>query len=448
MDSHKAYFKDKKITLMGLGLLGRGLGDAKFLAECGADLLVTDIKGKEELKDSFLPLKRFSNIKFVLGKHRLQDFRRRDLIIKSAGIPLDSAYLKEADKTGVSVKMSTALFVKLSKTKTIGVTGTKGKSSTTHLIENILKTAGKKFFLGGNVRGLATLPLLKEAKEGDLVLMELDSWQLQGFGYDKISPNISVFTNLMNDHMNYYKNDVRQYLDDKANIFKYQSEEDFLITSPEVKKIIDERFQGKIKSRIILTGVRDVPDDWNPIIFGEHNKESIAFAIKVGEILGIDKEIVKKGVEQFEGVPARLELVGEAGGVKYYNDTTATITDAAIAALKAIQANTEKSPKIVLLAGGSDKNLEFEKFVEEMAGRVKKLILFEGHATDKIVSLLAPGRFDFVVVSNMPQAFEEAQKAAKKGDIVLLSPGATSFGIFKNEFDRGDQFVDLVNSLK
>jgi len=446
---------------MGLGLLGRGVGDAKFLAECGADLLVTDLKTEEELKTSLEQLKEFSNIKFVLGEHRLEDFRDRDLVIRAAGIPLNSPYTEEAQKNNIPVKMSTALFVKLSNTKTIGITGTKGKSTTTHLIENILKESGKKFFLGGNVRGLATLPLLKEVEENDLVLMELDSWQLQGFGYDEISPNISVFTNLMNDHMNYYKGDTQQYFDDKANIFKYQKEGDILITSSKTKKIIDEKFNREIKSKIIITDAEDVPPDWNPIILGNHNKESIAFVIKASEALGIDEEAIKRGVETFKGVPARLELIREVNGIKYYNDTTATTTDAAIAALQSLLPRPGLVNKagpwsgvsgvsgtgIVLLAGGSDKELKFEEFVEEMEGRVKKLILFKGNATDKILELLERDQFDFVVVDSMDKAFEEAQKVAEEGDIVLLSPGATSFGIFKNEFDRGDQFVELVKNI-
>jgi len=450
MTDYVNHFKNKKITLMGLGLLGRGVGDAKFLAECGADLLVTDLKTEEKLKFSLEQLKKFPNIKYVLGEHRLEDFLGRDLVIKSAGIPLDSPYIKEAEKNNIPVKMSTALFVTLSNTKIIGVTGTKGKSTTTHLIESILIESGQKFFLGGNVRGLATLPLLNEVGEGDIVLMELDSWQLQGFGYDEISPNISVFTNLMNDHMNYYKGNMDQYFNDKANIFRYQKEGDVLITSSLVKKNIDEKFNKEIKSKIITTSTLDVPENWKPIILGEHNKESIAFAIKVSEVLGIDREIIKRGVETFKGVPGRLELIREVKGFKYYNDTTATTTDAAIAALQSLLPRPDfgkKSPNIVLLAGGSDKNLVFERFVNEMKGRVKKLILFKGNATDKILKLLEPNQFDFVVIDSMDKAFEEAQKVAEEGDIVLLSPGATSFGIFKNEFDRGDQFVELVNKL-
>jgi UDP-N-acetylmuramoylalanine--D-glutamate ligase len=438
----KAYFKGKKITVMGLGLLGRGLGDTQFLAENEADLIVTDMKSKEELQDSMDKLKDFKNIKFVLGEHRLEDFRDRDMILKASGIPLDSQYIKEAQKENTPIEMSGALMAKLSGAKVVGITGTRGKSTVTHLIEAILKKSGQKFFIGGNVRGLANLPLLSEVNEGDLVLMELDSWQLQGFGYSSVSPHVSVFTNLMNDHMNYYKGDKQQYFDDKANIFKFQKEEDFLIVNFDTKKLIDEMYKDVIKSKIVLAD--DIlPNDWKLILKGEHNKKNISYAVAVCKILGINEGTIKKVVENFSGVPYRMELIREVGGVKYYNDTTATVPDATIAALQALDSGNEN---IILLAGGNDKELEYENFVVSLSGKVKKLILFKGKATDKIMALLMD-KGDISVVSDMKEALTEVSDTSVSGDIVLLSPGATSFGIFKNEFDRGDQFNNIVTSL-
>ena len=166
MKDYKEYFKGKNITVMGLGLLGRGLGYTKFLAECGANLTVTDLKTKDELKTSLKDLKKYKNIKFVLGKHRLEDFRNKNMVIKSAGVPIDSIYIKEARKHKIPVEMDVTLLVKLApKITLVGVTGTRGKSMTTALIYEILKknerTLGKKIYLGGNIRGIATLPLLK-----------------------------------------------------------------------------------------------------------------------------------------------------------------------------------------------------------------------------------------------------------------------------------------------
>jgi UDP-N-acetylmuramoylalanine--D-glutamate ligase len=200
---------------MGLGILGRGLGYTKFLAECGANLIVTDLKTKEQLMTSLKALSKYKNIKYTIGEHRLEDFRGRDMIIKAAGVPLDSIYIEEAKKNGIPIEMDVSLFVKSApKIKVVGVTGTRGKSMTTMLIYHILKDnlKNQQIFLGGNIRGVSTLPFLKKVKEGDVLVCELDSWQLQGFGDSKISPDISVFTTFMPDHMNYYKNSMEKYL--------------------------------------------------------------------------------------------------------------------------------------------------------------------------------------------------------------------------------------------
>jgi UDP-N-acetylmuramoylalanine--D-glutamate ligase len=199
MQNYKEQFRGKKITIMGLGILGRGLGYTKFLAECGADLTVTDLKTKKELVTSVKVLSKYKGIKFVLGKHRLEDFRNRDMIIKAAGVPLDSIFIKEAKKNKIPVEMDVSHFAKCApEVMIVGVTGTRGKSMTTALIYEILSAFAKasagqgkpinkfwankpRVFLGGNVRGVATLPLLEKVKAGDILVCELDSWQLQGF---------------------------------------------------------------------------------------------------------------------------------------------------------------------------------------------------------------------------------------------------------------------------
>lgn len=403
---------------MGLGLLGRGVGDAKYLAEQGSELIVTDLKTEEELKSSVDQLKHFKNITFVLGEHRLEDFKDKDFILKSADIPLNSLYTAEARKNDVPIEMDASLFIKLAKgIKTIGITGTRGKSTTTQLIYEILKADGRQVFLAGNVRGMATLPLLDEVKEGDIVVFELDSWQLQGFGDSEISPDIAVFTNFMPDHMNYYKGDMDQYFKDKSNIYKYQKEEIF--------------FKGSTVNTdkgIIIGNI--VPDSWVVKLKGKHNLENISFAISIARELNVDESIIQKIVEGFSGVPGRMELVKEENGISYYNDTTATTPDATIAALNSLDGN------IILIAGGKDKNLDYKELATKLSS-VKKLILLKGTATEKIVDLF---KGEYTMVSNMKDAVQKAKTKAKSGDIILLSPGAASFGIFKNEFDRGDQF--------
>lgn len=444
--TYKTYFKGKKITMLGLGLLGRGVNVAKFLALLGAELTITDLKTKDALESSLKQLKKFSNITYVLGEHRLEDFRNRDMVIKAAGVPLDSPYIAEAIKNNIPVEMDASLFAKFSPATIIGVTGTRGKTTTTNLLVHILEKAyPKRVYIGGNIRGMATLPLLKKTTKDDYVVLELDSWQLQGFGDAKLSPHVAVFTNLLPDHMNYYKGDMGQYFADKANIFIYQTEADVLVVGDRVAQDIKKKTQG-LRSKLVVARKAVVPKTWKIKIPGEHNRDNIACALEAVRALGVPERVIKRAVESFPGVPGRLEYLRSVRGVRYWNDTTATTPDGNRVA---IQTLTEKGKKnLVLIAGGNDKNLEFGDMVKRINRTVKALILIQGTATDKILALL-PKKLSYpmVVVGSMREAVAYADGFAEKGDTVLLSPGAASFGIFKNEYDRGDQFAALVKKL-
>ncbi|MGB2580193.1 MAG: UDP-N-acetylmuramoyl-L-alanine--D-glutamate ligase [Minisyncoccia bacterium] len=444
---YKTFFKGKRITMLGLGLLGRGVNVAKFLADLGAELTITDLKTAEILAPSLKQLAKYKNIRYVLGEHKLEDFKNCDMVIKSAGVPLDSPYIAEAKKNKIPVEMDASLFAKFTPATIVGVTGTRGKSTVTHLLEHILTSAyPKHVFVGGNVRGMATLPLLKKTKIGDIVILELDSWQLQGFGDAKLSPHVSVFTNFLNDHLNYYKGDMQKYFEDKANIFKYQNDDEVLVLGEQAVKEIKARFKGTIKSDVLVAMKSIVPKAWKIKIPGEHNRANIACAILVCQELDVPAKAIKDGVESFLGVPGRLELVRNVRGVKYVNDTTATTPDGNRAALEAL--SDKKKKNIVLIAGGADKNLDYSDMAKLVHKTVKGLVLIEGAATEKLLSLI-PKRTSYPVyiVGNMRNAVEASRDFAQKGDTVLLSPGAASFGVFKNEFDRGDQFIKLVKKI-
>jgi len=432
--------------MLGLGLLGRGVNVAKFLAELGAELTVTDMKDASTLAPSLKQLAKFRNIRYVLGEHKLEDFKNCDMVIKAAGVPLDSPYIAEAKKNQISVEMDASLFAKFTPATIVGVTGTRGKSTITHLIEHILNLAyPKHVFVGGNVRGMATLPLLKKTKVGDIVILELDSWQLQGFGDSKISPHVSVFTNFLPDHLNYYKGNMSKYFADKANIVKYQNEDEALILGEQAAKEVKRR-KCKVKSQILIARKALVPKAWKLQIPGEHNRANIACAVLVCQELDVPTSIIKKGVESFVGVPGRLEFVRVVGGVKYYNDTTATTPDGNRVALLSL--SDKKKKNIVLIAGGADKELDYIDMARLIHKTVKGLVLIEGVATEKLLAKIPKKTsYPIYIVDNMKDAIDAAREFAKKGDVVLLSPGAASFGVFKNEFDRGDQFVKLVKKL-
>lgn len=434
----RAYFTGKKITVLGLGLLGRGVGDAEFLASCGAELTITDLKSAEELAPSLERLRAYPSIRYTLGEHKLEDFEGKDFILKAAGVPLDSPFVAHAKANGVPVKMSASWFMELSDVPVAGVTGTRGKSTVTHMLHAIMKEAGQEVLLGGNVRGVSTLALLDEITDDSVALFELDSWQLQGFGDAKLSPQIAVFTTFLDDHANYYKGDVDQYLADKANIFLNQDATDTLVLGSQCADLVEEKYGDRIEAHVVKAGAQDFRADWTLKIPGEHNRYDAALAVEAARALAIDDEVIRAALEKFPGVPGRLELVREKDGVRFYNDTTATTPDATLAALEAL------SPaSIVLIMGGADKGLDMNGLVFELPKRAKRVILLAGSGTDRVLPLIE----DASVYGDLASAVEEAARAASPGDAVLLSPAFASFGMFKNEYDRGDQFNAIVKGL-
>jgi UDP-N-acetylmuramoylalanine--D-glutamate ligase len=458
-------FAEKKITLMGLGLLGRGLGDAKFLAAAGADLIITDLKTETELASSVAALADVhgpngapAKITFHLGGHLLEDFENRDLVIKAPNTPLDSPFIAHARERGIPIEMDASLFVKLSLKLsappiTVGITGTRGKSTTTQLIFEMAKAAGKNPQLGGNVRDTATLPFIERVSgtvstrtlSGTPIILELDSWQLQGFAEDKLSPHVAVWTNFMPDHMNYYHGDVERYFEDKAAIARFQKAGDFFIAPRDIKERIETHFGPLAGAWIDPTAPENIiPADWAIALPGEHNRANAASARATARCLGISDDVVKNVLMNFSSLPNRLELLGEKNDIAFYNDSNATTPEATLVALRTLAGDPRtKDRPIILIAGGNDKELSFETLADEIAASIaptiKKLILFPGKATDKLTALL-PKDFPIAPVKNMDEAFAAAFAATAPGDIVLLSPAATSFGTFKNEYDRGDQF--------
>lgn len=483
MYNWKQFFKDKKITVMGLGLLGRGVGDAVFLAECGAKLTITDLKTTEQLKSSLAKLKKFKNVKYTLGEHKIEDFRNADFILKAAGVPLSSLFLDEAKKNGVPVYMSTALFAKFAKeigATIVGITGTRGKSTVTHLIYHILKKTGARVHIGGNVKGISTLAMLPEIKKGDMCVLELDSWQLQGFGNLKISPQVAVFTNLLDDHLNYYP-DKKTYFADKSNIFTFQNKDDVLVAGKEISNLIK-----KEKPPVALIVPKPMDEKIELNILGAHNRENAALAAAAAEAvmtLGVDglqtpsvndrRKIIIESLKSFQPVEGRLQFLRKIRGVSIYNDNNATTPDATIAALRAL--SLSQSPpwlrgstraklgggggilplNIILICGGTDKGLDMSKLVDEIPKHCKATILLKESGTEKLKKLIQDSGFNLPAGKagiqerdKLRECIETAMKIAKKGDIILFSPAFASFGKwFKNEYDRGEQFVRIVDNL-
>lgn len=456
------------MTVFGLGISGGGVGTVEFLVREGArEIRVTDEKSSEELADSIAKIRGLPGVTFALGGHQERDFTEVDAVIKNPRIPWTNPFILLSKEKGIPVFMDSSIFCARSKTPIVGVTGTKGKTTTSSAIAHLLRNAGTSVTEVG-IGETPVLSLLAEAEASDVTVFELSSWRLSALPSIEKSPHISVLTNIAPDHLNYYDS-MNSYVEDKMNIARFQTAEDTLIynaedpwiveavctlNSPAHKKAFsfaDHGLEGMyvrdgdIVSRegakeTVFASVSDVR------LPGKHMLLNMLAALAATRAFGIDLETLSRSISSFSGVPHRLELVAIHNGVRWYNDTAATIPDATIAALRSFE-----NP-IVLIAGGSDKNLEFEslgKFIAESPS-VKTTILFSGSATKKLVaSIRAFGgaRKIAAEVSSMEEAVTLARAQCESGDAVLLSPGSASFGLFRNEFDRGNQFRNSVRAF-
>jgi UDP-N-acetylmuramoylalanine--D-glutamate ligase len=439
------YFKGKKVTVMRIGLLGRGVGDAKFLAEHGAEVHVVDDATQEVMQPSVDALADYPDIKFTFGPYQKEHFTKCDFVLVGAGAPLDSPELEAAREAKVPLKQSAAWFAELSGVPIIGITGTRGKSTVTHMVHHVLtEVTGEEVLLGGNVRGVSNLQLLNEVKESSLCVMELDSWQLQGFGWSKISPQIAVFTNFMEDHLNYYlaggktKEAMSLYFEDKANIFRYQDEGSVFVTTPEVFAMAKKLKEITIGQEVKLVDDSAIPEDALLAMPGAHNRLNAAIAYEALKAISLEDEAIFSGLASFPGVPGRLEYLGEKTGVKIYNDNNSTIPEATIKGLEAV--GDKDSKNVVLIAGGAYKEISPDKLIEIIPEYCKKVILLSGTGTDLIKE-----RIQCEVVGSIEDAVKAGFVAGSAGDVLLFSPGFASFGLFKNEYERNDEFVRCVS---
>ena len=449
---------------MGLGgyAQGSGFAAAAFFAKAGSTVLVTDMKPASFFASAITKLKKYPNVRMVFGKHREQDFMHADLIIKNPDVPKSSPYLRVAKEYGVPVWGDWTVFLAVSGAMIIGVTGSKGKSTTAALIYEIMRRRYRAH-LCGNI-GVSPLALWQKIKNDDVVVAELSSWGLHGFETARISPHIAVITNLLPEHLNKYKN-IGEYYKDKEIIFRYQQSDDWCIANrdnAETKKHVEKArstvlwfskkpFRGDgayVKGKDIFfsqgtkkTRICAVSDIQLP---GAHNRENVLAAVCVALCMGVPQNTIQKAIKEFCGVPGRMELVRTVKGVAYYNDTTATMPEAVIAALDVLAGK-----RVILCAGGADKKLDYRGLARAIKQHAPKLVLFQGAATEKLIKELKKIKHNKIlgVVASMKDAMRIARAEVKRGDVVLLSPGAASFGIFKNEFDRGDQFCALVRKL-
>ncbi len=435
-------FKGKKVLIMGLGTIGKGLKDALFFREHGAIVTVCDLKTVNELGASIDELKKYKDIILHLGPHLESDFIENDIIVRNPDVRYDSPFLAIARQNNKKIIMDESYAVTLTDATVIGITGTRGKTTTTTLIYEILKKAGYDVYISGNIRGTATLPLLDKLTKNSYLVLELSSWQLQGFGEEKTSPDYSIITNIYEDHLN-RGGGMDNYVADKKNIYKYQVESDFLFLNNEKQDKYHTDFKQEAKSKIIFFSKNDLIN-YKTNLFGDHNLENIAAARALCIELGVDEGIIRGVVENFMPVEFRLEKIREINGVIFINDAAST---APIAGVKALEAFGDK---VLLICGGATKGLPIDDFAKTICDHSKHVALLSGTETEGLKNKIKEFGGENLIIGvfdNFEMAVETLYKKAKSGDIILLSPGCASFGMFKNEFDRGEQFNKIVNAL-
>ena len=477
-------FQDAVVTVMGLGRYqqGSGLGAAKWLMRHGAQTIITDLKDETELEESMdlvmgfydeyvkaYPERTIYQPVFVLGEHRKDDFVEADCIVMNPGVPSDSEFIVAAKEAGVSIESDVSLFFRFCPTQIVAVTGTKGKTTTTKLLGEMLKRMDEKAVVAGNV-GVSPLEFLDELVEsGDQrpIVLELSSWLLESlppaFRDLKKGPDISILTNVYPDHLNRYHS-FGDYVHSKEIIFEWQAPEQFTILNWDHETV---RFMvEKVKSKLFWCSTTYQEEDGcyvkgDKIVMrrdgadtevvsvadvglkGEHNMTNVLTSICGALLRGADVAAVSEVVKDFKGVSDRQELVREVDEISYVNDTTATNPDAVIAALKRFGADGD----IILIAGGQNKDMPFEGLAEEIVKTCKHVVLFEGDASELLKKHIGDRVPMSVDMGSMEQAVQTAKAQAATGDIVLLSPGAASFNQFENEFDRGEQFREEVRKL-
>ncbi len=471
--------KGKRVLVMGLGVHGGGLGVTRFLLRQGAIVTVTDLRRPEELADT-LPALAGEPVTYVLGEHRLEDFRRADMVVRNPAVPRESPFLAEARRHGVPIEMEMTLFFALCPAPIVGITGTKGKSTTTALLGEIVRRQFPDAVVAGNIR-VSALEALPQIGPQTPVVLELSSWQLEGLGERGMAPQLAVVTNLSPDHLNRYPS-WESYVEAKKQIYRAQRADDRLVLNAEDAVVRDFRLDAPSRAswfgvdlrrhgtgalrtgdgRVLPLGngaalfvegmvtwvgadgvARPICPESAIALPGHHNRANVLAAAAAASLLGLPAAVIAAGIAAFRGLPDRLEVVRVLDGVTYINDTTSTAPAATVAALQALE------QPVVLIAGGADKSLEFGGLAAA-AGRVRAILLLEGSATDKLEEALraagagprVAGRFD-----SLPAAVRRAREIAQPGDAVLLSPGCASFGMFRHEFERGERFRQAVAAL-
>jgi UDP-N-acetylmuramoylalanine--D-glutamate ligase len=430
-------YKNLKVAVLGLGI--EGSDAVKYLLSMGARVSLFDQKPESEI--DFGGIKKNSLNLYLGPKYNLKLLKDFDAVVRSPGVYRYLPEIVDAEKSGTEITSPIKIFFEECPGKIIGVTGTKGKGTTSTLIYETLKSDSRDVYLAGNI-GKPYLELLPRLDKESIVILEMSSFQLIDMN---VSPNIAVVLNITADHMDWHK-DIEEYVNAKKNIVLFQKPSDFAVINEEYD--VPRNFAESIKSKIIFFSKNKLDSKFKTklLLRGEHNLENIAAAVAVAKILKVDEKKIGKVIRNFKGLEHRLELVGSVKGIAFYNDSFATGPQPTIAAIKSF---TEPE---TLILGGSDKGLDYSELGDVVNHRanIKNIILI-GTTASKIGGFLKKNlgfRILNLGFSSMDKIVKKAFEATEKGGVVVLSPASASFDMFENYKDRGNQFKEAVRKLK
>jgi UDP-N-acetylmuramoylalanine--D-glutamate ligase len=436
---------------MVIGLAREGLDLARYLTQHGATVLITDRKPADELREPMQQLGT-QGVTYRLGGHDLHDLDGVDVVYASPGVPPEHELLRAATQRGVRTSSLVELFFALCPAPVLGVTGSSGKSTTTSLIGEMFAAAGRDVFVGGNI-GRPLLGKLSEMRPSSWVIMELSSFQLEPL---QVSPHIALITNVTPNHLDRHPT-MEAYWAAKGQILAYQQPNDFAVLNADdlwtqrykpQGRTLRFSLEGTVEGAYLagdklmllrdpLLSVADVP------LRGRHNLANVLAAMAAAQAAGVPREAMVAGVRTFKGVPHRLQAVAEHDGVTYVDDSIATTPERSIAALLSYH------EPLVLIAGGRDKHLPMDDWAKLIVKRVRHVVLL-GEMSDLVADAVRTAEPTYTAISratSMEEAVQQAARVAQGGDVVLLSPGGTSYDMYRDFEQKGDHFARVAQAL-
>ncbi|MBA7486302.1 UDP-N-acetylmuramoylalanine--D-glutamate ligase [subsurface metagenome] len=447
---NRKFFAGKNVLVMGLGRFGGGVDVAKFTANAGAKVTITDLAPAEKLSGSLKQLEEFPNIEYHLGSHDPADFKQTDIIVANPAVAPDSEFLQIARKHNKFITSQINIFFELCPALIIGITGANGKSTTAALTAHLLRSASderratsdEQVWLSGNIGNEPLLARIDQIGPDDLVVLELSSFQIEQLAQIQKAPKVALLTNLTPNHLDRYGT-FANYCAAKENIFKFQKLDEncpavsVFNAEDEIGAEWFEKYKQEAGRICIEFSTDDVTEEIREQfgLPGRANLSNLAAAIAVARHLGADDEQIKTYLPEFRPLPHRLELAAEINGVKWYNDSKATTPQSAIASLEAFD------KPVIIIAGGYDKGLAFDELGERIAEKAKAAILI-GQTASKIASSIRNTQVE--TVASLSEAVNLAKQLATGSDVVLLSPACASYDMFDNFEHRGQEFCRLV----